>query len=134
MKKLFKFFILALVAAISGAVVTGAFHLGIAPAQVDAADVSYADFLAITLTALALMITILGFFVATAGVIGWTTLENKLKDHSTSYFKDQLSKDGELRAELEELFADIAYGGVEEYKKSIANDEGQSLEESEYND
>ena len=125
---------LALIAAISGAAVTGAFHLGIAPPQVGADDISYADFLAITLTALALMITILGFFVATAGVIGWTTLENKLKDHSTSYFKDQLSKDGDLRAELEDLFAEIAYEGVEEYKKNSSNVSGEDREEIEYND
>ena len=134
MIKLFKFFMLALIAGISSAAVTGAFHLGIAPPPVGAADLSYADFLAITLTALALMITILGFFVATAGVIGWTTLENKLRDHSTSYFKDQLSKDGELRAELEELFADIAYEGVEEYKKSSSTNGGKDQDEVEYND
>ena len=125
--RLFKLVILALVAALSGGAVTAAFHLGVAPPKVGAADLSYADFLAITLTALALMITVLGFFVAAAGVVGWTTLESKLRDHSVTYFKDQLSKDGELRAELEELFADIAYEGVEEYRKN-SNENGSSDE------
>ena len=82
MAKIFKFLILALVAGFAGAAVTVLFHLGMAPDSVASNDITYADFLSITLTALALMITILGFFVAAAGLIGWTTLENKLRSHS----------------------------------------------------
>ncbi|RYF49492.1 MAG: hypothetical protein EOO38_07795 [Cytophagaceae bacterium] len=80
-------------------------------------DVKYTDFLSITLTALGLMITVLGFFVAAAGVIGWSTLENKLRSHSVEYFAKQLEKEGPLRKELEELFADIAYTGIEGLKE-----------------
>ena len=116
MAKLFKFLILALVAGFSGAAVTVLLHVGIAPESVTADDVTYSDFLSITLTALALMITVLGFFVAAAGVIGWTTLENKLRSHSIEYFQEQLKKDASLRKELEEIIVRIGYQGIESFK------------------
>lgn len=133
MAKLFKFAALALIAGICGAAVTIALHLwapsgGPAAAAV-AADVTYTDFLSITLTALAIMITVLGIFVAAAGVIGWATLENKLRDHSLAYFKEELGENGKLRSDLEKLFVDIAYNGVDNYKAQ----KGLS-EEKDYND
>lgn len=88
MARIFKFLVLAIIAGFSGAVVTALFHMGSAVPPVSGDDVTYVDFISITLTALALMITILGFFVAAAGVIGWTTIENKLRDHSVKYFKE----------------------------------------------
>lgn len=139
MAKLFKWLILALIAGVSGAAVTVVLHLGIAPDSVASDDLSYADFLSVTLTALGLMITILGFFVAAAGVIGWTTLENKLRSHSIEYFQDQLKKDATLRKELEEIIVKIGYAGIENFKsqKGISDDitpEGNEPEEEDYND
>lgn len=86
-------------------------------------DVSYADFLSITLTALSLMVTVLGLFVAAAGVIGWSTLESKLRSHSVEYFSQQLEKGAPLRKDLEGLFAEIAYTGIEGLKKPGADED-----------
>lgn len=135
MAKIFKFIVLALVAAMTGAAVTVIFHLGIAPSSISSNDISYADFLSITLTALALMITILGFFVAAAGVIGWTTLENKLRSHSIEYFQEQLKKDATLRRELEDLIIKVGHSGIENFKfqKGIEGKDSNS-EEEDYND
>lgn len=113
------------VAAIASVLATGLLHAYRVPASVSR-DVGYADFLSITLTALSLMITVLAIFIAAAGVFGWATWESKLKDHSIEYFAKQLEKDGPLRRELEQLFADIAYRGIEGLKKpdpSEANEE-----------
>ncbi|UZW55407.1 hypothetical protein NUH86_00970 [Sphingobium sp. JS3065] len=110
-----KFFVLCMVAAAAGVAATMSLHFFHVPAGAST-DVSYADFLSITLTALSLMITVLGLFLAAAGVIGWTTLESKLRSHSVDYFAQQLAKDGPLRKELEELFADIAYTGIDGLK------------------
>lgn len=138
MAKLFKWLILALIAGVSGAVVTVALHMGIAPESLTADDLSYSDFLSITLTALGLMITVLGFFVAAAGVIGWTTLESKLRSHSIEYFQEQLQKDGSLRQELEEIIVKIGYAGVENFKAQKGMTDNQNLkevaEEEAYND
>ncbi|APR52964.1 hypothetical protein CA223_10600 [Sphingomonas koreensis] len=129
MAKLFKFLALALVAALAGAAVTVALHTWAPTGGATSTDISYADFLSITLTALSLMITVLGLFVAAAGVIGWATLESKLRDHSLAYFKEELGENGKLRTDLEKLFIDIAYDGIENYKaqKGIA-------EEKDYDD
>lgn len=140
MAKVFKYIILALFAGISGAVVTVLLHIGVAPETIAADDITYADFLSITLTALGLMITVLGFFVAAAGVIGWTTLESKLRSHSIEYFQDQLKKDAKLRKEFEEIIIKIGHEGIENFKaqNGIAlqpqNGDGETGGEEEYND
>lgn len=112
-----KFLALCIVAAAAGAFATIILHVTHTPDLPAANDIKYSDFLSITLTALGLMITVLGFFVAAAGVIGWSTLESKLRSHSVEYFAKQLEKEGPLRKELEELFADIAYTGIEGLKE-----------------
>lgn len=111
MKAGLKFLILSMVAAAVAAGTTLILHF--VHIGNFTTDMKYTDFVSITLTALGLMITVLGFFVAAAGVIGWTTLESKLRAHSVEYFTSQLDKNGPLRTELEQLFADIAYNGIE---------------------
>lgn len=134
MGKIFKFLIVLLIAGGTSALVTLVYHTSLKAGSTPNLDLSYVDFLSITLTALALMITILGFFVAAAGVIGWATLEAKLRDHSINYFKDQLSKDGDLRNELEEFIAEIAYTGVEQYKNALDNGTAKQADEGDYHD
>ncbi|WP_156143833.1 hypothetical protein [Sphingomonas taxi] len=116
MKRILKILALCTVAAIAGALATLILHLLHTPLLPAAEDIKYTDFLSITLTALSLMITVLGIFVAAAGVIGWTTLESKLRLHSVEYFSKQLEKDAPLRKEFEQFFADIAYTGIEGLK------------------
>jgi uncharacterized membrane protein YidH (DUF202 family) len=89
-----KFFALCIVAATVAALTTIVFHIAHTPVAPAASDIKYSDFISVTLTALGLMITVLGFFVAAAGVIGWSTLENKLRSHSVEYFAKQLEKEG----------------------------------------
>jgi len=118
---IWKFIALCIVAAVAAAGTTLALHfVGISDGA--ESDISYAEFLSVTLTALSIMITVLGLFVAAAGVIGWSTLENKLRSHSVEYFTNQLSKEGPLRQELEELFTSIAYTGIEGLKQSHKED------------
>ncbi|GAA4821725.1 hypothetical protein GCM10023232_18760 [Sphingosinicella ginsenosidimutans] len=139
MKGVFKFLALAFIAGLSGAIATFIYHIALARGATPSLDLSYVDFISITLTALSLMITVLGFFVAAASVIGWTTIENKLRDHSVSYFKDQLKKDGQLRTEFEGLIASIAYEGIENFKpheqeKEDGKEEPEQNGETEYKD
>lgn len=123
MTSVIKFAALCIVAAIAGAGMTIAMHIFHVPPSSAVSDIRYTDFLSITLTALSLMITVLGIFVAAAGVIGWSTVEKKLKSHSTDYFTKQLDRDGPLRKELEQLFADIAYSGIEGLKAPPTQEE-----------
>lgn len=127
-KNIFKGFILILASAATAAITTFVYHK-ILVGGITLDDMKYQDFVSISLTALGLMMTILGFFVAAAGVIGWATIESKLKDHSITYFKEQLSKDGPLRAEFEQLLAEIAYEGIDNLKAAL-----NPQAETEYND
>jgi hypothetical protein len=119
MASVLKFFALGLVAVAAGAVTTVLIHYLGFPSAPPLGDVSYTDFISIMLTALGLMMAVLAIFIAVAGVIGWATLENKLKDHSLNYFTQQFAEDGPLRRDLEELFADIAYTGIEGLKQPM---------------
>lgn len=116
MKATFKIGIVCIVAAVAAAGTTILLHVLKVPTTSLESDIRYTDFLSITLTALSLMITVLGIFVAVAGVIGWSTVEKRLKSHSTEYFKVQLAKGGDIRQELEQFFAEIAYSGIEGLK------------------
>jgi hypothetical protein len=118
-----KIFVVILIASVSAAAVTLALHWFPVSASPQQPDMRYTDFVSITLTALSIMITVLGLFAAALGVIGWTTIESKLKAHSVEYFKSQLEKEGPLRRELEQLFADIAYSGIEGLKGSSESGE-----------
>lgn len=75
-------------------------------------EIRYIDLISVVLTALSIMITVLGLFVAALGVIGWTTFESKLRDNSFSYFTSELSKDGNLRKEFEQLLTELSLQGV----------------------
>lgn len=127
MKKIVKFLAICLLSGVTSFSVTVAMNIFHVPSAPGIVDVKYTDFISITLTALGLMIAVLGFFVAAAGVIGWSAIESRLKSHSTEYVAKQLAKDGELRSELERLISQIAYSGIEGLKKPEA-------EERPYND
>lgn len=92
--------------------------------------IRYTDVVVIVLTALSLMITMLGIGLAVMGVIGWATFESKLRDSSLTYFAEQLGKDGPLRRELESLLIEISLQGVE--KAPSQSDDGK--QEGEYVD
>jgi hypothetical protein len=94
------------------------------------AEIKYTDVVVIVLTALSLMITILGIGLAVMGVIGWATFESKLRDSSLTYFAEQLGKDGPLRRELESLLIEISLKGID--KAPPQTDEGK--QEGEYVD
>lgn len=99
-------------------------------AEAAPAEIKYTDVVVIVLTALSLMITILGIGLAVMGVIGWATFESKLRDSSLSYFAEQLGKDGPLRRELESLLIEISLKGVEKAppQASESNQEGEYVD------
>jgi magnesium-transporting ATPase (P-type) len=75
-------------------------------------EIRYVDLISIILTALSIMITIFGLFLAVLGVIGWATFESKLRANSLSYLTAELSKEGKLRKEFEAILTEISLRGV----------------------
>jgi hypothetical protein len=64
---------------------------------------SYADFVSIMLTAISVLMTLLAIFLAVAGFVGWTTIEQKV--HSKT--EDFLAKGFEKGARLDRIVVDM---------------------------
>ena len=105
-----------------GALVGVASHLFVNTAP---KDISYADLVVIVLTALAVMLAILGLGLAALTIVGWATFEAKLRDNSFSYFAEQLGKDGPLRRELETLLVEISLQGIQSAESEEAPSEDE---------
>jgi hypothetical protein len=97
--------------------------------------IEYVDLITIVLSALSIMITILGLFVAALALIGWTTFENKLRDNSLSYLTSELSKEGKLRKEFETILTDLSLQGVRaEEAQQLPESTPEDAGERPYND
>ena len=57
---------------------------------------SYADFISIMLTAVSLLITVLAVFLAVAGFVGWTTIEQKVHAKTEDFLASGFAKGGRL--------------------------------------
>ena len=60
------------------------------------ATISYADFISIMLTAVSLLMTVLAIFLAVAGFIGWSTIEQKVHDKTEDFLVTGFAKGGRL--------------------------------------
>ncbi len=94
-------------------------------------NIKYIDLIAVVLSALSVMITVLGIFLAALAIIGWATFETKLRDSSLNYFTSQLGEGGALRKELEALLVDISLKGVQ---GQSGNADAEAGPEKPYND
>lgn len=56
----------------------------------------YADFVSIMLTAVSLLITVLAVFLAVAGFVGWTTIEQKVHGKTEDFLAKGFEKGGRL--------------------------------------
>ncbi|GGE93974.1 hypothetical protein [Sphingomonas prati] len=73
---------------------------------------SYADFISILLTCLGVMLTIVTLFVGVLAVLGWASIESKLRDHSFSYIGSELEEGKPLRDMIRRTVREAVYEGV----------------------
>ncbi|GAA6164103.1 hypothetical protein NBRC116590_18070 [Pelagimonas sp. KU-00592-HH] len=59
--------------------------------------ISYADLVAIMLTAVSIILAALGFVVALLAFIGWNSIGDKVSSLATQLFHQSLDEEGELR-------------------------------------
>lgn len=59
---------------------------------------SYADFVSIMLTAISVLMTVLAIFLAVAGFVGWTTIEQKVHSKTEEYLARGLEEGGRLES------------------------------------
>jgi membrane protein implicated in regulation of membrane protease activity len=76
--------------------------------------ISYADFVQIMLTAISLLITLLAVFLAVLGVIGWTSIEQRVHQKTEAYLA-KLDEGIQRRAEeaIREKTNAMMYEGVQ---------------------
>lgn len=99
-------------------------------------DIEYSDLIAVILTALGVILAALAIFIAILAIFGWRTFEQRLKNHSINYFKEELGREGKLRTEFEELIVAIGHEGIEKFKRQegIPLDDSNSQQEEQYDD
>lgn len=102
----------ALISGIIGASLTA--HFG-----TSSYTLSYADFVSIMLTCLGVMLAVVTLFVGLLAVLGWTSIESRLRDHSIEFIGSEL-QDGKPLGELvRKAVREAVYEGV---SPSVADD------------
>lgn len=95
----------ALISGVVGAALTS--HFG-----TSAYTLSYADFVSILLTCLGVMLTVVTLFVGLLAVLGWTSIEARLRDHSIEYIGSELQEGKPLGELVRKAVRDAVYEGV----------------------
>lgn len=73
---------------------------------------SYADFVSILLTAISLLVTLLGIVLAVVALIGWNAISEKVKSNTESYLEEGFKEGNDLHTMLRVRATEIMYAGV----------------------
>lgn len=74
--------------------------------------ISYIDFVSILLTCLGVMMTALTLFIGALAIIGWTSIETKLRTHSIEFIGSELDEEKPLGRMVRKAVRDAVYEGV----------------------
>jgi hypothetical protein len=77
-----------------------------------AVEISSVDLVTIILTALGVMLAILTIFLAVFGFIGWTAINERLREHSMSYFTNELQEGKPSYELLRSVVRSVVYEGI----------------------
>lgn len=75
-------------------------------------SISYVDFISIMLTSLGIILTALAVFIGILAILGWNSIEDKLRDHSHDYISRQLEEGNPLRDDIRRSVREVVYEGV----------------------
>lgn len=73
---------------------------------------SYTDFVSIMLTCLGVMLAVVTLFVGLLAVLGWTSIEARLRDHSIEYIGSELQDGKPLGDLVRKAVREAVYEGV----------------------
>ena len=103
--KLISMILLALISGVIGAALAGNFGTS-------SISISYIDFISVVLTALGVMLATATLFVAVLAVIGWTSIEARLRNHSIEFIGSELKDDKPLAIMIKKAVREAVYEGV----------------------
>ena len=84
-------------------------------------SMTYADWIAILLTAVAVIVTVL----AILAFVGWQTFDKRIRQRVVEYIKTGFSRDGDLREELAEAVERASYDIAANGKQQNDNENGE---------
>ena len=86
---------------------------------------SYADFISILLTAVTLLMTLLGFFIAILALVGWNSISGKVASDVSRFLADGF-KDGEpLHRMLVDQTNRAMYSGVHSVDSDLPDEDAE---------
>ena len=87
--------------------------------------ISYADFISVMLTAISLLLTLLGFFIAILAFIGWNSISGKVASDVSKFLADGF-KDGQpLHKMLVDQTNRAMYEGVYQVDEDFVEDHSE---------
>ncbi|WP_147372857.1 hypothetical protein [Henriciella mobilis] len=88
-------------------------------------SMTYADWIAILLTAVAVIVTVLALFLGILAFVGWQTFDKRIRQRVVEYIKTGFSRDGDLREELAEAVERASYDIAANGKQQNDNENGE---------
>lgn len=89
--------------------------------------ISYADFIAVMLTAVSLLIALLAIVLAVFGVIGWKSIQDQTHAKTREFLAEGFEKGNPLYAMLRTRVDEAMFQGIESLEESV----GDSVERAE---
>jgi hypothetical protein len=113
--------------------VSGAISPGTSQIRNGTAEISYADFISIMLTAVSLLVTVLAFVLAALAYIGWNSISAKVSDEVRANFERGFEPGGKLHKMFAEEKNKIPYKGTEQIDEQLEVDfKAEGEDEDEY--
>lgn len=92
--------------------------------------VSYIDFISVVLTCLGVILTAVTLFVGVLAVIGWTSIETRLRSHSIEFIGSELSEDKPLGQMVRKAVREAVYEGVVPARENGEDQDGPTSNET----
>ncbi|KCZ51796.1 hypothetical protein HY29_18335 [Hyphomonas beringensis] len=84
-----------------------------------AEDITYIDFISLMLTAISLLMTLLAFFIAILGIIGWNAISRGVRVRVEDFLSDGFKDGNELRLMIDEYVQKSMFEGVNTIDTSL---------------
>ena len=84
--------------------------------------ISYADFISVMLTAVSLLITLLAFILAILGVVGWSSITERVQRRTEEFLSEGFQEGNQLFNMLQSRATTIIYDGIDSVSAASEDD------------
>lgn len=94
-------------------------------------EISYADFIVIMLTSVAVLMTLLAFMVAILAYIGWNNIHNKVQKETKDYLKEGFEEGNNLNIMFKQFARELFWSQVPNVDDDFERDAKEEARENE---